>query len=275
LKAQEASFPPGQGPLFSDRHRFSRSLRRFDDESADTGRGCGSAGQERSDSMRVVPRNKGPRLQFFLTHLPKWIENAEALGLSAEILVELQAKVDETCTKRNAQYANEQAARSATQEADSADEAMSNLGAAVIQQIRARARTAGPSIYSLGSISPPKDASPIAPPGKPDKLKAQLMGGWLELRWTCKNPRGSTGTLYHLHRSVDGGPKAFIGLSGEKKFVDQTVPKGASFLEYEIRAIRSTQVGLSALFPVTLSGKGKIPGMMLPGPRKRKTYLAA
>jgi hypothetical protein len=45
--------------------------------------------------MRVVPRNHGPKIQFFRTHVAKWAQDPLAIGTSAELVAELQAMTDE------------------------------------------------------------------------------------------------------------------------------------------------------------------------------------
>jgi hypothetical protein len=211
-----------------------------------------------------------------MNHLPKWLENAEAIGVSPEMIAELQAKTEAAEAALAAQQQARRAAEGKTQDFIDALAAMSTIGSGVIHQIRARAATTGPQVYTLALLSPPEKGAPMAPPGKPERFVAELQSiGWLQLRWTCKNPRGSAGTVYQLHRSVDGGPMTYVGVTGEKKFIDQTVPKGASALLYQVQGLRSTQLGALNTFPVTLNVFGKQPAMMMWTPGKRKLYLAA
>lgn len=225
--------------------------------------------------MRTVPRRNQSKILYFKTHVPKWAENAEALGLSAETIAELQAKTEAANALANTQREVQSLLAAKTAALNNALDKLSNLGAAAIQTIRARAKNAGPEVYLLGWLSQPEKGSPVAPPGKPEGLRLELMDGWLSLRWTCANPRGSSGTMYYLHRSLDGGAMAFLGISGAKTFVDQTVPAGTTTIVYRIQSFRSTKLGTSSDFPVTLTGLGKQPGMSPPGRAKRKTMLAA
>jgi hypothetical protein len=234
-----------------------------------------AAAGKQVNAMRVVPRSKSSRIEFYETRVAKWIENAEALGVSPELVAELAAK---TAAARDAFKAQQRArdiARGKTAAMNNAIRTMANLGAATMQQIRTHALTAGPGVLSLALLLPPEKGSPMPPPGKPDNLKVDLMGGWLALSWTCDNPPGSVGTMYQLQRRIDGGPMSFLGISGAKSFVDQTVPAGTTRIEYQIQSVRSTLLGGRNLFNVTLSGLGKVVGLGVPGPRKRKTMLAA
>ena len=75
--------------------------------------------------------------------------------------------------------------------------------------------------------------------------------GSLVLRWTCRNPRGAAGTMYQVYRRIGmTGPFKYLGGSGSKRFVDETIPAGSAQLTYQIRARRSTAVGPWALFNV-------------------------
>jgi hypothetical protein len=106
----------------------------------------------------------------------------------------------------------------------------------------------------LASIPAPAKPSPIAPPGKPSQFIVKLnQEGSLELKWKCPNPAGAVGTMYHLHRRTEaGGALVYLGTSGERRFVDATLPPGSSQVTYQIQAFRSTSVGPAAQFNVNL-----------------------
>ena len=217
--------------------------------------------------MRVVPRNIGPKISFFQTHLAKWQENAGKMGVSEEAVAAVAALVEEAKAAHLAQRAAKQAAQSKTTALYDVIEWLDRAGSTVIQQVRATARTEGEGVYVLAQISPPADPAPVAPPGKPERFKAELLGGGsLRLTWTCKNPPNATGTLYQLSRLVyvagedrprrrpggQGGQAGFepIGLVGKKRFVDETLPRGTQMVTYKIRAVRSTAAGPANTFNV-------------------------
>jgi hypothetical protein len=69
--------------------------------------------------------------------------------------------------------------------------------------------------------------------------------GRVELRWTCRHPRGVRAVVYTVsRRAVHGtatGPWEHLGLTGEKSFTDETLPRGggeALSYEYQITARR-------------------------------------
>jgi hypothetical protein len=125
---------------------------------------------------------------------------------------------------------------------------MAELASTVVSGVRTTARTAGDSVYRLAMIPAPKKASPIKPPGQPSGFTLSAnQDGSVVLRWTCKNPRGAVGTMYHVRRKL-GDPLApgsfeFLGAVGEKEFVDETIPPGTASLVYEVQAVRSTSTG--------------------------------
>jgi hypothetical protein len=202
--------------------------------------------------MRVIPRNKVPKITFCQVHLPKWSENAAELGLDPLDIAELEQRTEAARVAYNTHYAARMAARSARQRLDIAINSMTTLAASMVKQIRAKAQTQGPRIYPLASLPAPDKGSPIGKPGTPSRFTTELQQvGWLVLRWECKNPRGTVGTMYHVHRQLraaDGtwGPREFLGIAGKKEFTDSTLPPGSAAVQYHVRAIRSTAYGEEA-----------------------------
>lgn len=211
--------------------------------------------------MRVVPRNDGPRIAFYRGHVEQWLENAEQIGASSEMVTELQTLTEAAREAYVAQLRAKSAARAATQRLKQAVRKMHSLGSSIILQIRSKAGTTTPNVYPLASLPVPKKRSPIGPPGKPDEVRFTLhQNGWLELRWTCKNPRGSAGTVYKLWRSVGGGPFQYLGGTGKKHFKDKALPTGASVVTYQLRAVRGNKQGPWAQFPLSIGTDGLGPG---------------
>src|SRR6201999_3984722 len=77
--------------------------------------------------------------------------------------------------------------------------------------------------------------SPVPAPGTPYKFNVSLGStGALALSWKCQNPRGSSGTMYQLHRRVGAtGDFQYLGATGRKAFVDGTVPAGSASVTYQ------------------------------------------
>ena len=225
--------------------------------------------------MRLVPESNAGKIQFFTTHVGPWAEHAAEIGTSPEEVAALEAELADAKAAYAAQQAAQQAAMSATLRLNSAVERMARRGAAIIQQVRARAAVAGNTVYTTALISPPAHPSPIAPPGTPTRFEVELQSvGLLTLRWKCKNPRGSAGTMYQVRRSINGGRFEPLATVGERSFVDRSVPSGTSEIIYEVRGVRSTAVGEAATQIVRLNGDGMrgIPVMQV---SSRKAALIA
>ena len=97
------------------------------------------------------------------------------------------------------------------------------------------------------------EPAPVGNPGTPTDFRVGLLGdGSLDLKWKCKNPAGCTNVVYQVWRRLGGtGALAYLGGVGQRKFVDTTIPPGASLLTYQIQAVRSTGVGGWATFNVS------------------------
>jgi hypothetical protein len=225
--------------------------------------------------MRLVPESNSERIDFFAHRVQRWLEHAAELGTTPEEVAALIAEVEEAKAASKARRIARQAAMSATLSSNLATARMARRGAAIIQQVKARAGVAGNGVYVLASIDPPADPSPIAAPGTPYRFDVELLAtGWLKLRWKSKNPRGSSGTTYHVERSIDGGPMAFLGVSGDRSFTDATVPAGTREVTYQVRGIRSTKAGAPARYTVALNGDATR-GLPLPWRANGKIMLVA
>lgn len=206
--------------------------------------------------MNLVPRSKSGLILFYKVRLEKWAERAEQIGTTSDAVDDLVAKTEAARAAYTQQQIALQTARSATLRLDNALEELATAGSSIIRQIRGRAGVAGDSIYSLALIRPPDEPAPAEAPGKPQDLTVSLcVTGELMLNWTCDNPRGTSGTIYQVWRRVGpGGRFEYIGASGKKKFNDDTLPAGASFVTYQIRAFRSTKAGPPTQFNVQFGG---------------------
>lgn len=212
--------------------------------------------------MGIVPKPVRERISFYQAKLPNLEAHAVTVGTSPEAVDDLAAKVEAARLAFEEQSRAMLAARTATQDLQNKLKEMSVAGSAIIMQVHAKAQSTGDeAIYNLATIPVTAAKSRMGPPGTPSSLSAELLpDGSLELSWDCKNPRGSMGTIYHVHRRTDPtSPFEYLGLSGEKRYVDVTIPKGATQLEYEIQAVRSTAKGGKARFPVTFGTNGAEP----------------
>ncbi|HEX3358852.1 MAG TPA: hypothetical protein VHS31_17880 [Tepidisphaeraceae bacterium] len=202
--------------------------------------------------MSVVPDKAIDKVQFFENHITPWTTNAVAIGTTTTIVTDLGTKTTAARAAYNAQQTAQETAKAATLAFQTAVSAMAVAGASIISQIRAKASITGDSVYSLAQIPAPATPSPKPAPGTPTDFNVSLNAdGSLELGWKCVNPTGTTGTIYQVWRRI--GPTAdfvYLGGSGTKDFIDDTVPTGSSQLTYQIQAVRSTAVGAWAQFNV-------------------------
>jgi len=202
--------------------------------------------------MSVVPNKYPQRVQFYEDHVTTWNNNSSAIGTNISKVQNLTTLMQQARTRLNEQQVALAAAKAATLAFNLAVESMSVEGASIIKQIRAQAETNGDSVYTLAQIPAPATPSPTAPPGTPTALKVTLDGnGALLLNWKCKNPKGTSGTIYQIYRKLGvSGEFTYLGGTGEKKFTDDAVPAGVTQVTYQIQAVRSTAVGLWATFNV-------------------------
>jgi hypothetical protein len=231
--------------------------------------------------MGVVPPTKLGKIEWFENHNAPFSANAVAIGTSAAAVTDLATKTSAARDAYTAQQAAIDAAKSATLAYTDAVNAMAAAGAAIISQIRAKAKTAGNSVYVLASIPAPATPTPVGKPGLAYRFGAALKpDGSLGLTWKCNNPPGCTGVLYQIYRKVDAtGDYTYVGGSGTKEFVDATLPSGVASVMYQIQGCRSTAVGDVAQFVVnfgtTGSGTTTVASVATTGPGPKPAKIAA
>jgi hypothetical protein len=204
--------------------------------------------------MPLLPVARAKKVTFYKVRLLPWAEEAALLGLDPATVALLGERVEAARAALDAQQRARSQYRTATQAARDLVAEMCELGAGMIQTIRATAATEGERTWTRAMLPPPAGRSKTPPPGQPSNLRVTLRAGdgSLELRWSCRNPRGSKGTIYEVRRQ-DGPdrPMVFLATVGKKKFVDATVPRGgAAEIVYEITAVRSPRRGVANRFLV-------------------------
>lgn len=205
--------------------------------------------------MGVVPNGRIEKVQFYETHRAPWEANAVAIGLTAAQVTALMDLVDDARNNYEKMLSKRNDALAATQEFNNSVTLMQNAGSAAIKAIKTRAAmTNDPNVYTLAQIPAPLPPGPSPTPGTPFELAVGLLGnGALELRWKCANPAGTSGTIYEVQRRLSGGGGgsfAYVGSTGTRKFIDETLPAGTAIATYQITAVRSTARGAPAQFLV-------------------------
>ncbi len=208
--------------------------------------------------MPIVPENRIGQIEFYEAHLAPWATNAVAIGLTAAQVTAFTTLVESARGAYGDQQAAREAAKAATNKFYLDTTAMHATGADLIRAIKNKALSSGdPNVYVLAQIPPPAPPAPAPPPGTPFNYRVELLEtGALKLTWKCNNPSGTGGTIYEVQRKIGSSPEAtFIGASGKKLFIDETLPGGSPQVTYIITATRSTARGNPGTFTV-LFGTG-------------------
>lgn len=113
-----------------------------------------------------------------------------------------------------------------------------------------------------------KVPAPVPPPGTPYSFNVVLgAAGGLTAGWKCNNPVGGYGVFYNVFRRNDpSSPYEFVGTAGQRKFIDDTIPAGASQITYKVQAARTTGPGPVAEFNVNfgISNSGSMTASVTP-----------
>jgi len=226
--------------------------------------------------MSTVPNKPLDKIQFFEDHLAPWNASAVGIGTTAATVTDLQNKTQNARAAYTAQQVARQTAKTATQAFNDAVNLMSVAGQGIIKQVRAKAEVSGDlNVYTLAQIPAPAVPSSRAAPGTPFNFKVKLQpNGTLEIIWNCNNPSGTSGTTYNVfRRNLVTGEFAYLGGSGQRLFIDDTIPAGRTQLTYQIQAVRSTSVGVFGEFNVNFgtNASGSSTAMLIETP----TRLAA
>lgn len=187
-------------------------------------------------------------MEWCRVHGTAFIEHAAEIGLSE---AEAQAFIAETQAARTRlleQAAAQEAAKVATQRAVDAIAKLEKAAGRMVAKVRAFAGTAESptAVYAAAQIAPPATPSPQKPPAQPTRLAVTLNAsvGALALSWKARNPAGTSGTAYIIRRRLPGEDAfTFVGISGVKAFVDETLPVGVESVQYTVQGQRANSTG--------------------------------
>ncbi len=202
-------------------------------------------------------------LEWCQAHTSVFSANAAQIGLTPAQATAFSAATTAAAAALLAQEQARQAALVATQAAADAFGTLRSSAGDAVRLIRAFAesQTKPSVVYNLAQIPPPASPSPAPPPAQPTDLTVTLdaSGGNLTLRWKAANPTGTSGTSYIIRRKLpEESAFSFIGLSGRKEFVDNTLIAGPDSVQYTVQGQRADSSGpLSAIFTVNF---GQAPG---------------
>ncbi len=201
--------------------------------------------------MRVLPKTRIGRIEWFEQRLADWSDDPGAIGLTGAQTLELAALV---AAARQGHTRAEQAradARSATVGYHDAEGALSHSGSDLVAAVKAFAETSGDAgVYVRANVPPPSTPAPAGDPEPPTAVVGEITSdGAVRLAW-----KGSLAhrTFYEVLRRLEGEETwTLIASVGAKGFVDMDVPVGTGGVSYRVRARRGTS-GSAASAPITL-----------------------
>ncbi len=200
-------------------------------------------------------------LQWAQAHESVFVTNAVNIGLTAAQATAFKTATDALAAAMLAQESARQAAKVATQAADDAFQTARSSAGDTVRTIRAFAENSAKplTVYNLAQIPPPSSPTPTPPPDQPTNLQVVLDAamGTHTLRWKAVNP--ASGTSYIIKRRLPGETEfSFIGVSGKKTFVDDTLIAGPDSVQYTVQGQRADSSGpVSEIFTVNF---GQLPG---------------
>lgn len=120
---------------------------------------------------------------------------------------------------------------------------------------------ANPSaVYELAQVPPRQDPTTAPPPGQPTNLQASIVTatGAIELKWKSNNPTGTSGTSYIITRKLPTESEfRFVGVTGERRFVDNTFIAGPDSVQYHVQGQRADSASpVSEIFTLRFGRTG-------------------
>jgi hypothetical protein len=180
-----------------------------------------------------------------------WNVAPPGIGLTAAQVTAFKTLSGTARTNFNAQLAAQTAAKAATTTSQATIKSLRTNAGELLKFIKAYALTQSnpATVYAAAQIPPPAVPTPAAPPGTPTAIKAVLnTDGGLTLSWKCDNPNPGN-VIYNVRRKDGDGAGAtfdFVGATGTRKFIDDTVPSGVASVQYMIQAQRGQNVGTAS-----------------------------
>jgi hypothetical protein len=213
--------------------------------------------------MATYPRKpRSAFLEWCRAHETVFTTHAAEIGLSADEALAFTQAAELGGTRLLEQEAAKEAAKVATQRVTDAFDDLGKTAGNVVRRIRAFAEaSADPdAVYAVAQIPPRSQPSPQPAPGQPTDLTVTLdpTEGTITLRWKSDNPDGTSGTAYIIRRRLPGETEfMFVGVSGKKSFVDETLIAGPDSVQYTVQGQRANLSGpVSPIFTVNF---GKLP----------------
>jgi hypothetical protein len=172
-------------------------------------------------------------------------------GLTSAQALSYQTLNDDYAAKYQASQAPETRTKGAVQARNDAKVLLMQKAAELAKIIEATPTVTNQQKVDLG-LAVRAIPSPMPPPGTPSNFRVELLGdGSVKSTWKANNPSGMSGVTYQVWRRFGSeGEFTFHGATGEKKYIDSTIPAGTPQVQYQVRGIRPTSAGEWAQFNV-------------------------
>ena len=212
-----------------------------------------------------------PRSAFLAwcqAHFNVFISNADHIGLTTAQANAFKAATVSAAASAGTQESARLAAEAATDNANDKFRVLRSSAAEMVRSIRTYAVNQNDTnVYVVAQIPPPVDPSQAPPPAKPSDLTVELDSGTgaLTLRWKANNPTGTSGTSYIVRRRLSStAPFVFVGVTGEKRYVDNDFFAGPDSVQYTVQGQRADRAGPNSdVFIINFGRSG--PGITITG----------
>ncbi|MBL0871559.1 MAG: fibronectin type III domain-containing protein [Phycisphaerales bacterium] len=191
-----------------------------------------------------LPRKQGELIQWAEAHGALWAVAPTTVGLTAALTTEYQAAVSAAKAAVLTAEKARLASKNATQNLDDQLSSLRDLSGALIEVIKAFARsTCGEGVFALAGISPPAPPGTVGTPAQPTNLKVSLNPtGSLTVTWKATQPAGASNTVYMIKRKLPGqSVYTLVDTVGGKRFTDNTLPIGVDGVSYIVQSKRGEE----------------------------------
>ncbi|MFG0283720.1 MAG: hypothetical protein ACF8R7_04800, partial [Phycisphaerales bacterium JB039] len=195
--------------------------------------------------MATLPGTQEGLLTFVEDHVAVWVNDPAAIGLDLSAVTALQGAVTSARSAYTVASAARETSKGATTALHGELDTLKGLAGQAINTIRAFAEGAADpmAVYAAAQIPPRADPTPAPAPATPTDASATLLGdGTIRLRWKAPQPAAGAEVYTQIRRRLGTtGPFTTLGDTGEKTFVDDTVPAGTAEVQYTFIAKRNGQ----------------------------------
>ncbi|HYE63506.1 MAG TPA: fibronectin type III domain-containing protein [Phycisphaerales bacterium] len=208
-----------------------------------------------SKVQRIVRAPRLDALNFALAHQTPFQTGGASIGLSPTMVTNyVTAVTDFNDAMLEVQSLKDQL-KVASAKASAKFRIMNTTMTATVAAIDAfAAASANPqAVWDASQLIPPQNPSQMPPPGTPDTFRATLNpDGSVKISWQCKNPPGSTGTVYIIRRRLlNSQVWSQVGVTAARNFTDASIPSASGGAVYQVTAQRGASQG-DASTPFTL-----------------------